>query len=32
MKLIEALARQLDAKLDWSSLQGTVLCLKYSRR
>jgi two-component sensor histidine kinase len=31
MKLVEALARQLDAKLDWSSSQGTVLCLEFSR-
>jgi two-component sensor histidine kinase len=32
MKLIGALARQLDAKLDWLSSQGTVLCLEFSRR
>jgi two-component sensor histidine kinase len=32
MKLIEALARQLDAKLDWSSPQGTALRLEFKRR
>jgi two-component sensor histidine kinase len=32
MKLIEAFARQLDAKLDWSSSQGTTLCLEFRRR
>jgi two-component sensor histidine kinase len=32
MKLVEALARQLDAKLDWSSSQGTALCLEFSHR
>jgi two-component sensor histidine kinase len=32
MKLLGALARQLDAKLDWLSSQGTVLCLEFSRR
>jgi two-component sensor histidine kinase len=32
MKLIGALARQLDAKLDWSSSQGTALSLEFSRR
>lgn len=32
MKLIEAFARQLDAKLDWSSSQGTALSLEFSRR
>ncbi|MBL0405640.1 GAF domain-containing protein [Microvirga aerilata] len=31
MKLIEAFARQLDAKLDWSSSQGTALSLEFSR-
>jgi hypothetical protein len=31
MKLIEALARQLDAKLDWSSSKGTALNLEFSR-
>ena len=30
MKLIGALARQLDATLDWSSAQGTTLCLEFS--
>ena len=32
VKLIEALARQLDAKLDWTSSKGTTLCLEFSRR
>jgi hypothetical protein len=32
MKLIEAFARQLDARLDWSSSQGTALFLEFSRR
>jgi two-component sensor histidine kinase len=32
MKLIEAFARQLDAKLDWSASQGTALSLEFSRR
>jgi two-component sensor histidine kinase len=32
MKLIEAFARQLDARLDWSSSQGTTLCLEFRRR
>lgn len=32
MKLIEALSRQLDAKLDWSSSQGTALSLEFKRR
>jgi two-component sensor histidine kinase len=32
MKLIEAFARQLDAKLEWSSSPGTALRLEFSRR
>jgi two-component sensor histidine kinase len=32
MKLIGALALQLDATPDWSASQGTALCLEFSRR
>jgi len=32
IKLIGALARQLDARVDWSSSPGTALCLEFKRR
>lgn len=32
MRLIEALARQIDAKSHWSSTGGTVLRLEFDRR
>jgi hypothetical protein len=32
MNLIECLARQFNAKLDWSSSQGTALSLEFRRR
>ncbi|HZH51364.1 MAG TPA: histidine kinase dimerization/phosphoacceptor domain -containing protein [Microvirga sp.] len=32
MRLIEALARQMDAEPDWSSSEGTTLSLEFTRR